>query len=153
MGDTAVREAFAAGQRSAKEGTGKPDLESDKEMRQRLRDMEGQLARAEGSAAALQDAALRAAERLQAQAVRERELEARLAGLSSVDSSSWGVRAALGVVGGVNMLVTSATSRCMKPKREIDQEGQSLTAPADTPHDGPDAPGTPTHDSASRAQL
>merc|ERR1711920_1152657 len=145
--EIAVREAFAKGQQSvSNDGAARGEPETEKEMRQRLRDMEGQLARAEGSAAALQDAASRAAEKLQAQAVRERELEARLAGIGSVDGANWGVRAALGVVGGVGMLVNSATSRCLRPNRELDQEGQSLTAQADAPNDGPDAIGTPTHD-------
>merc|ERR1712203_75225 len=141
MGDTAVREAFAAGQRSAKEGVGKPDSESDKEMRQRLRDMEGQLARAEGSAAALQDAASRAAERLQLQAVRERELEAKLASLGSVDGASWGVRAVLGAVGGMSTLVTTATSRCVKSKKEIEQEDMPLSSVIT---DGHEDVGTPS---------
>merc|ERR1711920_803268 len=117
--EVAVRDAFAKGQQSvANVGASRSEPETEKEMRQRLRDMEGQLARAEGSAAALQDAASRAAEKLQAQAVRERELEARLAGIGSVDGANWGVRAALGVVGGVGMLVNSATSRCLRPNRE-----------------------------------
>merc|ERR1712083_628802 len=100
----------------------KGESENEKELRSRLQEMEGQLARAEGSAAALQDAASRAAEKLQAQAVRERELEARLAGIGSVDGANWGVRAALGVVGGVGMLVNSATGRCLRPNRELDQQ-------------------------------
>merc|ERR1712032_1615382 len=106
------------------------ESETEKELRARLKEMEGQLARSEGSAASLQDAASRAAERLQAMAVRERELETKLERVGNVDGANWGVRATLGVVGGVGKLMNTATARCLRPNRELDQqEGVSLTTP------------------------
>merc|ERR1712060_371285 len=96
------------------------------EMAERVASLEQDLER---KTAALQDATARAAERLEAQAVREREIETRLASLGSVDGKSLGVRFALGVAGGMSTLVTSATGRCFRPNREVDQEGVSLADP------------------------
>ncbi|CAE7852188.1 osm1 [Symbiodinium sp. KB8] len=80
--------------------------------RARVRDLEAQLARAEENAASLKEAASRAAERLQEQAVKERQLERQLA-----DSlgSSWPLRSVIGAVEGVSNTVRAATGRCMRP--------------------------------------
>eukprot|EP00439_Symbiodinium_sp_Y106_P077368 s2417_g16.t1 len=82
--------------------------------RARVRDLEAQLARAEENAASLKEAASRAAERLQEQAVKERQLERQLA-----DSlgSSWPLRSVIGAVEGVSSTVRAATGRCMRPNR------------------------------------
>ncbi|CAE8669040.1 unnamed protein product, partial [Polarella glacialis] len=65
------------------------------------------------SSAELQHAASRAADRLQSQALKERELERKLADLAG----GWGFRAMLGAVDGVNTVVTAATARCLRPNR------------------------------------
>merc|ERR1712066_462139 len=72
---------------------------------------------------------------------RFRELEAKLAKLGSVDGVNWGVQAVLGAVGGVSTVVTSATGRCLKKSKEIEQEGVPLSTPND---DRADASFTPS---------
>jgi len=106
------------------------------ELRKRVGFLEAQLTRAEASAAQLQDAASRAADRMQAQARKEQELEDRLAAVGLGESSrnrtveqhgiasQWiakaGIAAVLGAAAGVNGLV-KATNKCIRPQRSEPQ--------------------------------
>merc|ERR1719210_1916601 len=73
-----VAQAFAERRRMA-EGHIGDTSQAMAALESKVKELQGQLARAEGSQEALHDAASRAAERLQAQALKERDLEARLA--------------------------------------------------------------------------
>lgn len=88
------------------------DGDSNASLKARVRQLESQLARSEGSSAALQDAAARAAERLHAQAMKERELEQQLA-----DASGGGqqmLRRAFEGMGAVNQIFAGQVSRCLR---------------------------------------
>jgi len=92
------------------------DRESYAALKARVRLLESELARAQGSSAALQDAAARAAERLQAQALKERELEQQLA-----DASTGGpqlVGRAFEGMGAVNSILAGQMARCLRGRPE-----------------------------------
>mmetsp|Transcript_34915 Transcript_34915/g.96405 ORF Transcript_34915/g.96405 Transcript_34915/m.96405 type:complete len:397 (-) Transcript_34915:113-1303(-) len=92
----------------------------------RVGELERQLAKAEDSSARLHDAASRAAERLQAQAVSNRELEARLNEIRS----SWAVRAMLCAIWGCGHLV-NAISKCRRPERGYQPQSTGASRSSD----------------------
>jgi len=84
-------------------------------LRSKVRELESQLRKSEVSSAALQDASARATERLQAQALKERELEQRLAQAGGVSgSAAFGVGLLMRGVDGVNNIIAASTGRCLR---------------------------------------
>jgi chromosome segregation protein len=110
------QEALARG--SSRELENVPLLDNEDEspsaLKARVRLLESQLSRAQGSSAALQDAASRAAERLQAQALKERELEQQLA---TAGATPQFFRHVVEGVGAVNSLVAGQVGRCLRGRQ------------------------------------
>jgi len=92
---------------------GSQDANDPATLRARIRELESQLSRAEASTGALQDAAARAAERLQEQAMKERELEQQLAQQGNMSAPQF-VQALVGGVSAVNKMMTGATAKCLR---------------------------------------
>lgn len=91
-------------------------------LQERVRELEQQLARAERSAVALQDAASRATSKLQMQAVRQRELEAQL--LTRGDALSRATRAAKCAARLVLACLRCMRNRCSRPGFENGTQDQ-----------------------------
>lgn len=137
----AVQNAFAAGRKAEQEllankHTG--DQDTTISLERRIEELELQLSRAEGSSAALQDAAARAAERLQVQALRERELEERLAQASTIETKASVVQMVMDARSGIRGICRAATGRCRGGRQGYEQPPSPppMTPPAEHIHSG-----------------
>jgi hypothetical protein len=99
-------------------------------MRARIRQLESQLKRAEASSSSLQLAASRAAEKLQSQAMKERELEQQLA---ATNGGAQFFSALVTGVGAVPNIMVSATGKCLRGRQGVDSQARPPPPPPPTP--------------------
>ncbi|CAK0866878.1 unnamed protein product, partial [Prorocentrum cordatum] len=121
--DRALQQLREAEQRAASaEAKSKAAEAADAGLRSQVRELRKDLSRAEEAAVALRQAGSRATQRLQEAALKERELEMRLASISGMDGTGRLIRVVLCSVSLVAKVVTCSPCRGVREARYFRQE-------------------------------